>query len=237
MADNGPYAFQWLINKGYAPHQAAAVVGNLAAESNVQPEGVVGDNGTAFGVAQWRGDRFANLQRFAQQNGQDWRSLDAQLGFLDHELRTTEKGAGDMLFTSPDVRSATRAVIGFERPQGYTDANPEGGMHFGKRLSVAQAFLNGGDPTVGQRTYTKSTGSNPPFNPGLSVPRKETDDGTLGSALALLAPEPSSTQELLTTPENRANSGPFDVGAEEPIDVSAFQPRTTQSPRRSSRRA
>lgn len=233
MADNGPYAFQWLINRGYAPHQAAAVVGNLAQESGVRPDGVVGDNGTAFGVAQWRGDRFANLQHFAQQNGQDWRSLDAQLGFLDHELRTTEKGAGDMLFTSPDVRSATRAFIGFERPRGYTDANPEAGHGFGNRLSVAEAFLNGGNAPIS----TKSTNANPPFNPGLSVSRKGTDDGSLGSTLALLAPDPSSTQELLTTPENRANSGPLDVGTVEPIDVSAFQPRTTQSPRRNSRRA
>lgn len=226
MADNGAYAYQWLLDRGYAPHQAAAVVGNLAQESGVRPDGVVGDNGTAFGVAQWRGDRLANLQRFAQQNGQDWRSLDAQLGFLDHELRTSEKGAGDGLFAAPDVRSATRAFIGFERPRGYTPADPEAGHGFGNRLSVAQAFLGGGNTTL----PTKSTNSKLPFDPSVSAPRKETDDGTLGAALAMLAPEPSSGQEILTAPVNQAKSAPFD----EPIDVSAFQPRTT---RRNSRRA
>jgi hypothetical protein len=226
MADNGAYAFQWLLDRGYPPHQAAAVVGNLAQESGVRPDGVIGDNGTAFGVAQWRGDRFANLQRFAQQNGQDWRSLDAQLGFLDHELRGSEKGAGDALFASPDVRSATRAFIGFERPQGYTAENPEAGHGFGNRLSVAQAFLNGGSTAL----PTKSTTSKMPFESELSVSRKGTDDGSLGSALAMLAPGVGSGEEPLTPLVNQAKSGPFD----EPIDVSAFQPRTT---RRSSRRA
>ena len=226
---NADYAYSWLLNKGYSPQAAAGLVGNLVQESNVRPDGVVGDNGTAFGVAQWRGDRLANLQRFAQGNGQDWRTLDAQLGFLDHELHTTERTAGDALRAAPDVRAATRAAISFERPQGWTVDNPEAGHGWANRFGAASALL--GQPV--SPTNTANTAG--PYNPTMPANQSNPDD-SLGSALALLAPEPSSDTEPLTPRQNLAQRGPF-VGAEaEEPDVSVFQPRTTrrlgQKPRR-----
>ena len=234
MTDNAKYAFNWLLQRGYAPHQAAAIVGNLTQESGVRPDGVVGDNGTAFGIAQWRGDRFANLQRYAQQNGQDWRSLDAQLGFLDHELNTTEKRAGDALRAAPDVRSATRAAISFERPQGWTLDNPEAGHGWGNRFGVAQAFLNAGGSSAQPTTAQQSTPA--PFNiPPVS--REASSNDSLGSALALLAPEPVPQTEPLTPLVKQAQIGPFgDLGGEE-VDTSPFQPRTTKRPQAPRRRA
>lgn len=224
---NADYAFKWLVDRGYAPHQAAAIVGNLTQESNVRPDGVVGDNGTAFGIAQWRGPRFAGLQQFAQQNGTDWRNLDTQLGYLDHELKTTERGAGDALRSAPDVRSATRAVIGYERPQGWTADNPEAGHGWGNRFGVAQALLNtGGSGQSG--TPPQSAPGTPPFNPP-AAPAPQGND--MGSLMALLAPEPSSSTEPLTRPAKTAQIGPFDGAVNEDVDVSAFQPRTTRRPR------
>jgi hypothetical protein len=141
MADNLQYAMQWLMRRGYQPHQAAALVGHGFAESGMQPTGVVGDNGTAKGAFQWRGDRLAGLYNFANQTGADPNHLDTQLGFLDHELNTTERRAGDALRAAPDVRSAVRAGMMYERPQGFTMANPEGGMHWSKRLGKAEEML------------------------------------------------------------------------------------------------
>lgn len=229
---NADYAFNWLVNRGYAPHQAAGIVGNLTQESNVRPDGVVGDNGTAFGIAQWRGPRLAGLQSYAQNNGQDWRSLDAQLGFLDHELNTTEKGAGDALRASPDVRSATRAVIGFERPQGYTTENPEGGHGWANRFNVAQSLLSTGK-TGQSGTPQQSTPYDVPQT-GASAAPQSTD---VGSLLAMLAPQPGSAQEPLTPLAKPAQVGPFDGPMNEDVDVSAFQPRTTQRLRPPTRRA
>jgi hypothetical protein len=131
------YAFKWLTDRGYQPHQAAGIVGHLVQESGVNPTVAPGDNGTANGIAQWRGPRFVALQQYAAQNGQDWRSMDAQLGFLDHELNTSEKASGDALRASTDVRGATRAFMGFERPQGWTAANPEAGHGWANRFGEA----------------------------------------------------------------------------------------------------
>jgi hypothetical protein len=146
--DSAQYAYDWLTKRGYAPHQAAGIVGNLVQESGVRPVGATGDNGTAHGIAQWRGPRFQALQQYAVQNGADPNQIDTQLGFLDHELNTSERGAGDMLRNSQDVRGATRAMMAFERPQGFTAANPEAGHGWQNRLSAALQIsgMPGADP-------------------------------------------------------------------------------------------
>jgi hypothetical protein len=126
MADNTAYAMNWLLKHGYAQHQAAAMVGHGVQESGLNT-GATGDNGTAKGIFQWRGDRLAGLHSFAAASGSDPNNIDTQLGFMDHELNTTERKAGDALRASTDVRGATRAGMMFERPQGYTADNPEAG--------------------------------------------------------------------------------------------------------------
>lgn len=136
MADNTAYALAWLQKKGYAPHQAAAMVGHGMQESGLRTD-ATGDNGTAKGIFQWRGDRLAGLHSFAAASGQDPNSLDAQLGYMDHELNTTERRAGDALRASTDVRGATRAGMMFERPAGYTADNPEAGHGWANRFGEA----------------------------------------------------------------------------------------------------
>jgi hypothetical protein len=77
---------------GLAPHQAAGVVGNLMSESGgtLTPWGPTGDNGSAWGTAQWRGDRLSGLKSFAEENGLDHRSVDAQQRWMRREFDTTE---------------------------------------------------------------------------------------------------------------------------------------------------
>lgn len=132
-----------LMQKGWSRTQAAAIVGNLQQESGLSVE-AVGDSGTAFGLAQWRGERFENLKRFAQARGLDARTKEAQLDFIDHELRTSEKEAGDMLANARNLEEATAAFISFERPRGWTKANPRGGDAFDKRLRYAASYVGEG---------------------------------------------------------------------------------------------
>lgn len=146
MANNAAeYARDWLIKKGYAPHAAAAMTGHGVQESGLNPT-ARGDNGTAFGAFQWRGDRLAGLHSFARAAGQNPNSLDTQLGYLDHELNTTERRAGDALRASTDVRGATRAGMMFERPAGYTPGNPEAGHGWANRFGEASRLA--GTPVV-----------------------------------------------------------------------------------------
>lgn len=136
MADNTAYAMQWMLKHGYTQPQAAAMTGHAQQESGIRTD-ATGDNGTAKGVFQWRGDRLAGLHSFAQATGQDVNSLDTQLGYMDHELNTTERKAGDALRAATDVRGATRAGMMFERPQGYTADNPEAGHGWANRYGEA----------------------------------------------------------------------------------------------------
>jgi hypothetical protein len=136
MVDSATYALNWLRKNGYGEPQAAAMVGHGVQESGFNPT-ARGDNGTAFGAFQWRGSRLAGLYDFAKSTGQDPNSLDTQLGYMDRELHTTEKGAGDALFGATNVRDAVRAGMNYERPAGWTTANPEAGHGWANRYGKA----------------------------------------------------------------------------------------------------
>ncbi|KQT60363.1 MULTISPECIES: phage tail tip lysozyme [unclassified Aureimonas] len=121
--------------KGLAPHQVAGILGNVSAESAFNPT-AVGDAGQAFGLFQ-HNDRKNNL--FASIGGkQNLGNVQSQLDFAWKELQTTENPAFRRLLASKDVRGATAAFAGFERPQGFSLANPEGAHNFGGRLSAAE---------------------------------------------------------------------------------------------------
>lgn len=130
-------ALSFFMGRGYTKEQAAGIVGNLLQESGLRPSGAVGDNGTAFGIAQWRGERLTKLKRFASANGRDWQDLETQLGFVDSELQQDEPAAYAALKAAKTVDEATAAFIGFERPRGWTPANPRGGHGWANRLGYA----------------------------------------------------------------------------------------------------
>jgi hypothetical protein len=119
----GNQVYDAFIEYGYTPAQAAAIVGHLVQESGVRPSGAVGDGGTAFGLAQWRGERFDALKKFAADRGKEWTDFGTQIAFIDHELRTTESTAGNALRAATTVEDAVAAFMGFERPQGWTPGN------------------------------------------------------------------------------------------------------------------
>lgn len=90
MANNTDYAMNWLLKHGYVQHQAAAMVGHGTQESGLDPA-ASNDKEGAKGIFQWRNDRLAGLHSFAAATGKDPNALDTQLGFMDHELNTTER--------------------------------------------------------------------------------------------------------------------------------------------------
>jgi len=101
LTPQAQYALDYFINAGYTPAQAAGLVANLQAESGASLNTkAIGDYksgvGTAFGIAQWRGDR---ASRFKSLYGKDVlsASLDEQLAYVVWELANTEKSAGDKL--------------------------------------------------------------------------------------------------------------------------------------------
>ncbi|MBR2695304.1 hypothetical protein IKE86_00075 [Candidatus Saccharibacteria bacterium] len=111
LGDNSKTALNYLIQKGYSKTSAAAIVGNLIAESGVVPNKIEGGtlindtswrltdwekfNKRGFGIAQWTsGGRQTSLQNFADTNGLPVISMEAQLGYLFDELQREVRGTG-----------------------------------------------------------------------------------------------------------------------------------------------
>ena len=114
LGDNSKTALNYLIKKGYSKTSAAAIVGNLIAESGVVPNKKEGGeliNDTSwrltewekfgsrgFGIAQWTSaGRQTSLQNFADTNGLPVISMEAQLGYLFDELQRGVRGATSKL--------------------------------------------------------------------------------------------------------------------------------------------
>lgn len=133
-ANSGVQGQVWnfFANKGLAPHQVAGIMGNVSAESGFNPS-AVGDSGNAFGLFQHWGNRGGGPSMLG--------NTQAQLELAWKELQTTESGAMSRLLASTDVRGATAAFAGFERPQGFSLGNPEGAHNFIGRLNGAEEAL------------------------------------------------------------------------------------------------
>jgi hypothetical protein len=129
---NTKIAMPYLIKKGWTPMQAAAIIGNLTAESYMHPHTPDGDLGTAVGLAQWRNDR---QEKFEEIIGKPIKSssLRDQLKFVDWELRNTEKKAGKLLTAAKTIEQAT-AVIDKYYERSYGGA-------LDRRIKFAKAAL------------------------------------------------------------------------------------------------
>jgi hypothetical protein len=118
-ASNAEKVFNFFLANGFTPEQAAAFVGNFAAESRVEPNTLnPNDKGKpAFGLAQWRASRYTALINFCATNGLDYKSLEGQLQFSLHELNTTEQSAKGAILAASNLEQAVRAVEKrYERP-------------------------------------------------------------------------------------------------------------------------
>lgn len=142
---------EYLMQKhGISNEAASGVVGNFAQESGfntkaINPgDGVDGSN--SIGIGQWNSDRARNLHRFAAAQGRPVDDWQLQLDFTMHELNSTEKSAGDRLRAARTVEEATAAFIGFERPAGWSAANPRGGHGWQNRLAAAQSVYGASAP-------------------------------------------------------------------------------------------
>jgi hypothetical protein len=153
MADTTA-AFAYFKSKGYPDAGAAAIVGRGMVESGLDPTKQHDKDPktgafTGLGAFGWRdppgttGGRMTALKQFAASSGRSPTDLNTQFDFLDHELNTTEKAVGDRLRAATNVDEATDAMIDFERPAGWSQGNPRGGMGWADGRNYAQQILGG----------------------------------------------------------------------------------------------
>lgn len=114
-----------LERRGFSLPAAVGLLSNAERESSLDPE-AEGDNGTSYGLFQWRGPRKAALFSYAQQSGRRASDPELQLDFLDHELRIDyptlkadlnglPAGPGSALFTHTFERPADATTKAAER--------------------------------------------------------------------------------------------------------------------------
>ena len=97
---------------------ACGILANIECESSFNPTAKIVDvNGkTSFGLVQWNGGRFENLKAFSAQNGLDYRTVNAQLRFMQHEFMGEENRAWQKMQGIPDtLQGAYTAAYNFAR--------------------------------------------------------------------------------------------------------------------------
>lgn len=141
MTNRMQQAMQHYIARGVPPMLAAGIIGNLVQESSLNAQARNKGDGTdgsdSIGIGQWNGDRARALKDFAASKGASPDDLSTQLDFVLHELETSEGAAYQRLKSATNVDEATAAMIGYERPQGWSADNPRGGHGWSNRLAAA----------------------------------------------------------------------------------------------------
>ena len=155
LADRKQIAYEYFTSVGWTPAQAAGIVGNLVAESNLIPvaKGDVGlhaPTDVSIGIAQWyngrKSERPPNLREFCRKRGKPWYDFQSQLEFVNHELQ--QKGYG-----GPDLKKATTPTTAalivhrqYEIPALTGALSPIDGKpsrkHEQKRVDVANEVYN-----------------------------------------------------------------------------------------------
>lgn len=112
-------AMKFFVRKGFKKEWAAGIASNLFYESSFDTT-ALGDQGSAFGLAQWRGSRRKELEDFAKSRNTDPSDFETQLEFIYHELNNKEKDAYLALQSTNNPRDAAKTFSNkFERPRYY----------------------------------------------------------------------------------------------------------------------
>lgn len=156
--------WNYLIGKIGNPFGVAGLMGNLKAESAMNPQNLQNsyekklghtdvsytkavDNGTyknfvhdaaGYGLAQWTyWSRKENLLKFAKAAGKSIGDLGMQLDFLYKELSEGYKGILDVLKNAKSVREASDCVLTkFERPADQGESARRKGQSTEKRTTI-----------------------------------------------------------------------------------------------------
>lgn len=108
------FAYSYFRSKGYSDSSARALMGNIMGESGFNPN-ALGDNGASFGIAQWRGARRKNLEKFARERNMPLNSLLTQLEFMMSEQGESLKISPEVLNSLSTLEAVGAIVNRYER--------------------------------------------------------------------------------------------------------------------------
>ena len=150
ITDTAQAVWTFFTGKGYTPEATAGIMGNMEAESGVDPTRIQSNGkGPAAGICQWeswrnKSMRWKGMADYAASKGKEWTDLQSQLEWLDMEMQGKDPSTLSYLkkrvggfeafkaLTSVD-KATTEFMKCFERP---------GVEHLDRRLKSANDFYN-----------------------------------------------------------------------------------------------
>lgn len=159
--DKSTFAMDFFKAHGWSDAQAAGIVSNLAAESNLNPH-AIGDWGRAAGIGQWHPDRQQAFEKFAGFSMHDPRAdLMKQLEFVQYELtQGAEQKAGKLLMAAQNAQDAGAVVSRYyERPAAAdAEAAKRGAMAVQMTQKTEIHVNGGGDPNSAAQAVAGAQG-------------------------------------------------------------------------------
>lgn len=107
-------AFNYLVSQGFTKQGAAGMIGSLMIETgggtyNFNPKAV--NSSGHSGIVQWdKSDRWPKMVAFAKQKKMDPKTLEAQLAFIPHEMKTRYEAVYKVVTTTNSVSEAAGIV-------------------------------------------------------------------------------------------------------------------------------
>ena len=139
------FLMERLMRNGMSRMQAAAIVGNMQRESSLISNNLNRSEG-AYGLMQWRGDRFNQLQDFAKAQGVPWTDPGVQADFVGHEMGGTERKAAQGFYRAGTIDAANAAL----KPYIRYSSGPAGGAD--QRQAYARSLYGAAPDTAPQTT-------------------------------------------------------------------------------------
>lgn len=176
--------------KGYDPHVAAGIVGNLYHESGGLNPTIVGDKGRSFGLAQFHeaGEQPA-FRQWAKENNRDIKDPYAQIDFVHERLQGPYSKTLEAMKNASDASTAAEHFMrGYERPAaGPTEALPA-------RMFYANTLASGKDLPDNLRGMGKiSLGQ-------VTQPQASGREMSIGDAVRAITPESFPTSQNFWIP-------------------------------------
>lgn len=109
------------------PAASCGMIADILTESKFDPK-AIGDEGTSFGICQWRFGRWDGLISFCEENGYNWRRLKGQMEYLVFDLETNYPRLLEML------RNCENSAVGAYQAAYYFSAEYE--MPYGVILTA-----------------------------------------------------------------------------------------------------
>ena len=100
--------YTYFTTAGMTPEGAAGLIGNLVAESHLNP--MATNSSGYFGLAQWGPGRKQNLIAFCEQRGYAYTSITGQVEFIIYEMQTSYSGVWNHLQSCPSATFAAQDI-------------------------------------------------------------------------------------------------------------------------------